>query len=123
MITERLLGLCRICQTSLTYNIHAIPYCDSCDCVEMASRCYHCGAEVWPQYDQEPGDLFCPACNGYRLDFFFHEMGSGNSARFKARLGRAVGLVWMYLSWWTWRRWWVRWQHWRASKRPPLELF
>jgi hypothetical protein len=99
MIPAKQLGRCRRCHTPLTYNIFDHPYCDRCDCVEFASRCYHCGAREHPVYELEiveldAGDVQefwswnCPACGGWRVDLEHVEMGSETSRRLRARLGR-----------------------------------
>jgi hypothetical protein len=103
MIAAKLLGRCRRCRTPLTYNIFDHPYCDRCDCIEIASVCYHCGAAAFPVYEQEtvtldgfPHEMWfwnCPACGGCRVDLEHLEMGSDTSRRLMARLGRAVRYV------------------------------
>lgn len=100
MIPASALGRCRHCQSRLSYNIFDHPYCDRCDCIEVASVCYHCGAAEWPVYEEETVELSgfvhhlwwwnCPACGEWRVDFEHQEMGSGNSRRLRARLARFV---------------------------------
>jgi hypothetical protein len=98
VIAKKMLGSCRRCETPLSYNIYQHPYCDRCDCVVVASRCYHCGTAVHPVYEEETVELSgfvhrlwnwnCPACGEWRVDFEHQEMGSGTSGRPLARLKR-----------------------------------
>ena len=100
MIPASALGRCRHCKSLLSYNIYDHPYCDRCDCVAVASVCYHCGAAVHPVYEEETVELSgfvhhfwnwnCPACREWRVDFEHQEMGSDTSRRLRARLGRLV---------------------------------
>jgi hypothetical protein len=101
MIPARALGSCRRCGWRLSYNMLDHPYCDRCDCVAVASVCYHCGTAERPVYEAETVELAggfqheiwywnCPACGGWRVDVEHQEMGSGNSRRLRARVARFV---------------------------------
>jgi hypothetical protein len=101
VIPKRQLGRCRRCKTPLTYNILDHPYCERCDCIEIAAVCYHCGAAAHPVYETEIIALRecgpqtaeywnCPECSGWRVDFEYIEMGSDTSRRLLARLRRGA---------------------------------
>jgi hypothetical protein len=100
MIPPRALGCCGRCRTSLTYNIFDHPYCDRCDCIELAAVCYHCGAPVLPEcrvetfvvdgFRHEIESPVCPQCGGWRADVEHLGMGNDTSSRLRARLARFV---------------------------------
>lgn len=93
MIPRRELGICPDCCDQLTYNVHAVPFCDRCDQIRFSRVCYHCGDPGMPEFDEQAKLHYCLNCDNWRRDFTFPPDGKGTGKSRVARFGYALGVL------------------------------